>query len=322
MADELAAARLSRPRDAAAYAAVLERAIAMFEDDPVSADAMFDLADLYDQLWPEYERLGRVEDALAAADAAVTAGLRSEPDPRCLRAEILMRAGRVAEAEPIWAAVHADTPNDVWLYNNAGLEYGAAGHHATALSWLTGGLQLALDSGDPNRLVDQLAHHRQGSLTALNQAKDELQTRAATVLTEQHDSPAGPASHWAVPPVTHGVGPAGPATPPAGTPRAAWAWFPADQYQHALDAWPDLADHDLVTGPDGGQVSHPQYCRRMQHRLTAAAQPGMRIEACGSRSPRSTWQPSPPGVAPTVGSRGRMRGPPTRPTWPGGVTRR
>lgn len=149
IADDLEAARLARPRDAPAYAAALERAINSCHDDPASTSTIFDLAELYDELWPEYETLGRTEDALAAADAAVAAGLRCEPDPRCLRAEILTRAGRVAEAEPIWTAVHADTPDDVWLYNNAGLEYGAAGHHETALSWLTDGLTLALDSGDP-----------------------------------------------------------------------------------------------------------------------------------------------------------------------------
>lgn len=140
----------------------------------------------------EAARLGRPRDA--ATYAAAAAGLRCEPDPRCLRADILMRAGRVNEAEPIWAAVFADTPDDVWLYNNAGLEYAAAGNHQTALAWLTDGLTLALDSGDPNRLTDQLADTRQASLTALDRVGDDLQTRAATFLTEQqhtHTAPNG-----------------------------------------------------------------------------------------------------------------------------------
>ncbi len=119
---ELYAARTVRPTDSARYAAVLERAVRMCGADSEAAEA-FDLADLYLELATEYQFLGRWEDALAAADAAVDAGLDMQPDPRCLRAEILMRAGRAAEAEPIWAAVRADTPDDVWLYNNAGLEY-------------------------------------------------------------------------------------------------------------------------------------------------------------------------------------------------------
>jgi tetratricopeptide (TPR) repeat protein len=121
------------------------------------AAEVLDLAELYFELAMEYEALGRCEDALAAADAAVDAGFQSEPDPRCLRAEILMRAGRVAEAQPIWAAVLTDRPDDVWLYNNAGLEYAHAGDHETALGWLTEGLRLALRTSDPARLVDQLA---------------------------------------------------------------------------------------------------------------------------------------------------------------------
>ena len=43
----------------------------------------------------------RPQDALATTDAAVDAGLDTTPDP--LRTEILMRANRIAEAEPIWA---------------------------------------------------------------------------------------------------------------------------------------------------------------------------------------------------------------------------
>ncbi|UQX12090.1 SEC-C metal-binding domain-containing protein [Candidatus Mycobacterium methanotrophicum] len=120
----------------------------------------------------EYQALERWEDALAAADAAVDAGLQTTPDPRCLRAEILMQAGRAAEAEPIWAAVLADTPHDVWLYNNAGFEYAHAGDHDTALRWLTDGLRLALRTGDPERLVDQLADLRQVSLDNLGRPAD------------------------------------------------------------------------------------------------------------------------------------------------------
>ena len=109
---ELYAARTARPRDSARYAAMLERAVRTCGADSEAAE-VFDLADLYLELATAYQALGRWEDALAAADAAVDAGLDMQPDPRCLPAEILMRAGRVAEAEPIWAAVRGDTPDDV-----------------------------------------------------------------------------------------------------------------------------------------------------------------------------------------------------------------
>ena len=185
---ELYAARTARPRDSARYAAVLERVVRTCGADSEAAEA-FDLAELYLELATEYQVLGRWEDALAAADAAVDAGLDMQPDPRCLRAEILMRAGRVAEAEPIWAAVRADTPDDVWLYNNAGLEYAHAGDHETALDWLTEGLRLALRTSDPERLVDQLADLRQVSLDSLGRPADALQEQAMTFLARAGAGP-------------------------------------------------------------------------------------------------------------------------------------
>ncbi len=45
-----------------------------------------------------------------------------------------------------------DTPEDVWVHNNAGLEYRAIGEHETALLWLTRALQLAVRTGDPEWL--------------------------------------------------------------------------------------------------------------------------------------------------------------------------
>jgi tetratricopeptide (TPR) repeat protein len=195
---ELHAARTARPRDSARYAAVLERAVRTCGADSEATEA-FDLAELYLELATEYQVLGRWEDALAAADAAVDAGLDKQPDPRCLRAEILMRAGRVAEAEPIWAAVWADMPDDVWLYNNAGLEYADAGDHATALDWLNDGLRLALRTSDPDRLVDQLADLRQVSLDSLGRPADDYE-QAMRLWPELAESdrvagPDGPLPH-------------------------------------------------------------------------------------------------------------------------------
>lgn len=144
---ELRAAALARPRDAARYAAALEQAVQACRTDPAAAE-LFELGDLYLDLSEQYQALVRYDDALAAADEVVKAGLKMQPDVRCLRAEILMRAGRVAEAEPIWAAVLADTPDDVWVYNNAGLEYADVGEHVTAVDWLSRGLRLALRTGE------------------------------------------------------------------------------------------------------------------------------------------------------------------------------
>ncbi len=262
---ELYAAATARPRDSARYAAVLERAVQACSADPKVAEVL-DLADLYFELATEYESLGRCEDALAAADAAADAGLRSNPDPRYLRAEILMRAGRVAEAEPIWAEVRADTPDDVWLYNNAGLEYAHAGVHETALGWLTDGLRLALRTADPERLVEQLTDLRQESLDSLDRPADALQEHAAGFLREKQQA----RSAWVEEPTSEPTNAA--AHGPVDT--VALAWLPAGDYEQAVTLWPEVAESELVAGPDG-PLPHRLYCRAMQQRLVELSQVGL-----------------------------------------------
>jgi tetratricopeptide (TPR) repeat protein len=140
------------PRDAAASAEVLERAVAACRADPEARD-WFDLPGLLDELAEIYQQLDRVDDALAAMQAAIDAGYAGDPDPRCRLAEIMLRAGRTEPAAEVYARVKADTPDDVWLFNSAGLEYAAAGDPQRALDWLTEGLRLALDTDDPENLI-------------------------------------------------------------------------------------------------------------------------------------------------------------------------
>lgn len=273
---ELRVAASARPRDAARYAAVLERAVHLCGADQEAAE-VFDLPDLHFELATAYESLGRCEDALAAVDAAVEAGFRSSPDPRCLRAEILMRAGRIAEADPIWAAVRADTPDDVWLYNNAGLEYSHAGYHDTALGWLTDGLQLALRTGDPERLVDQLADLRQASLDKLGRPADSLQEQAVAFLREKEQA----RSRRLVNPEPEA---------PYAVDTVALAWLPAGDYEQAVELWPELAESDLVAGPEG-PITHARYCRAMQQKLvefSIAGMPGLAV-ASVRVAPFTAW---------------------------------
>jgi tetratricopeptide (TPR) repeat protein len=148
LAQELDRVLAGRPQDPVAAAVVLERAVAACRSDPAAADRWHE-PELWDELVDVYEQLGRTDDAIAAMRSAIAAGWRGRPDGRCRIAELLMRTGQVAEAAPLWDEVRADTPDDVWLYNNAGLEYAALGDDATALEWLTDGLNLALTTGDP-----------------------------------------------------------------------------------------------------------------------------------------------------------------------------
>jgi tetratricopeptide (TPR) repeat protein len=171
---ELEQATSARPHDPTRLAAALEHAVDACRRWPEAASGVFYLPELLGELSEAYEQLGRTEDALDTMQAAITAGYTGAPDPRCRLAEILLRAGRADEAHPIFAEVKADTPDDVWLYHNAGLEYGAVGDHERALAWLTDGLELALSTGDPEPLVAQMNDLRWESLTALGRQLSAL----------------------------------------------------------------------------------------------------------------------------------------------------
>ncbi len=268
------------PRDAAAAADVLERAIGTCRADPTALD-WFDLPGLLDELAEVYQQLGRVDDALAAMRAAIDAGYTGSPDPRCRIAEILLRAGRTEPAHDLYTQVQTDTPEDVWLYNSAGLEYDAAGDHPRALEWLTSGLQLALDTGDPERLVGQLTQLRRQQLDALGCGRDELDTRAETFLAQPRPRPPG----WSptqLPAVlnTLDTAPGSPLAPTALVPPdsatsattahprvvLAVSWFPAEELPKALLQWPELAQ-------DWDSTDYRDYTHRLErhlHNLTAA----------------------------------------------------
>jgi tetratricopeptide (TPR) repeat protein len=245
---------------AAAYAVALERALAACDADPEAAEYL-DVLEIHSELAEAYERMGRVEDALRHADVLAAQGYACEPDPRCRRAEILTRHGRLGEATAIWDAVAADTPDDVWVFNNAGLEYGAVGEHETALPWLTRALEIAVRSGDPERLVSQLRDLRAASLSALGREPDELQT------TE----PVG------FRPLARPMSSATEIAAARGSARSPvmWAWLPAEEYAALTERWPDLADSALVLNESGDLVSHPQYCRRMERRIREASEAGV-----------------------------------------------
>lgn len=246
------------------YADVLERAVATCKGNPAASDYL-DVVDLHSELAEAYDQLGRVEEALHQADLLVELGYRCQPDPRCRRAEILTRHGRLEEAGQIWDTVAADTPDDVWVYNNAGLEYGAIGEHELALSWLTRALELAVRTGDPERLLGQLRDLRAASLAALGREPDDLQTATPTLTRPEHWEPQRGS------PPNRKVTPAPEPAPPV---PVALAWLPADEYAAWPQRWPDLADSPLLHDDEGEPVSHTVYCRRMEGRLRAHSEAG------------------------------------------------
>jgi tetratricopeptide (TPR) repeat protein len=178
----------AHPRDNDAAIRVLREAIELTRVDAQAA-RWFSVAELLGELADEYEAAGRTEDAIDAVREAIAIGWPGRPDGRCRLAEILIRAGRFDAAAPIWARVKADTPYDVWLYHTAGVEYCTAGNHREALGWLTEGLHVALDTGDPDRLVDQLHQWRARSLAGLGRGSDDLQVRAEEYLATRRPRP-------------------------------------------------------------------------------------------------------------------------------------
>ena len=251
-----------RPQDPEQLAAALQEAVDVYRRSPAAAEAYFDLAGLLDELAEAYAALSRFDDALDAMRQAIDAGYAGQPDPRCRLAEIQLRAGRADEAHRIFAEVRQDTPDDVWLYNNAGLEYHHAGDHTRALEWLDPGLELAMTTHDPERLVDQLADFRQRTLDALGREVDDRQRRARAFLADPPPRPRPPFP---------GDAPDRTATPLPAEGRGvatALAWFPAEEWPAALAAWPTLAD-------DLGTVDHPTYCRALEQHLRKYREAGI-----------------------------------------------
>ncbi|GAA1637137.1 SEC-C metal-binding domain-containing protein [Actinoplanes couchii] len=261
---QLASVMAARPRDEGACVAALQEAVALTRTD-ADAGEVFYLPELLDDLAQAYVGVGRFDEALQTIREAVDAGLAGQPDSRCRIAEILMRAGRVGEAESIWNEVRADTPGDVWLFNNAGLEYAAVGDHVTALAWLTDGMRIALDSGDPERLVPQLIDLRRASMTELGLEADDLQARAVDFHAERERDSRQRILRTAAPAAGTGYRAA------TGPMLVAWSWFPAEEYAEALARWPELTE---AGGVASGGRTHAEYCRAMQVKLAEAADSG------------------------------------------------
>lgn len=176
--DELMARLTAAGDDHALRAEVLEEYLALARAHH-GTDQTFDIAAYSEDLAGSYLALGRVEDAVRTVRDATAAGHGEGAVMLCELAEKLMRSGHEAAARPLWAQARADQPDDVWVYVQAGIEYGDLGDHATALCWLTPGLELALRTGDPESAIEQLHPLRAAALSALDREPDGLQRRAA-----------------------------------------------------------------------------------------------------------------------------------------------
>jgi tetratricopeptide (TPR) repeat protein len=148
-------------------------------------DEWFEVAVWSEELADSYLALGRVEDAIQTIRAATGEGHGDGAEMLCDLAEKLMRSGREPQARPVWEEARAAFPDDVWIYVQAGIEYGDIGDHATALTWLTPGMELALRTGDPESALEQLCPLRASCLSALGRKPDDLQARAGLAQAKQ-----------------------------------------------------------------------------------------------------------------------------------------
>ena len=222
-----------------------------------------------------FDRRGQHDDAIAAMERAIDHGLSGRPDPRSDIAEFHLRAGRRDEAARIWAELKAEDPEDVWLYNGAGLSYSEVGDYELAIAWLGEGIELAIRTEDPDGIVPELSAVRRRNLGALGRDLDDLERRADEFVARWRDarrenrswsSVSRAADEWLGAPEAdeHPRG-------DVGVP-VALAWFPAGEYEKAIERWESLAE-------DWSRVPHAEYCRRMDGHIKWMRAHGVHVRA-------------------------------------------
>lgn len=230
----------------------LPRAIGLLE---ASVDADLDDPAAFGWLWhevaDEYAARHRYDEAIATMQRCIELGDPADFDGRVAVAGYLQQAGRDAEADQLWATVRGDTPDDAWLYSSAGWACLEAKRYEEALSWLDQGMELALRTGDPQGVMDQLLEARSETLDALEREPDELQERGesffAAVLRQR---PVG-----AQVPVSDEY-----------SDTFAVAWFPPGEFDEALRRWPDLIE--------GDDTDYRAYVGELQQLLAGAREDG------------------------------------------------
>ena len=140
--------------------------------------------EVWDDIHQLCRRAGDYDAAIDAKRTAIELGYRSDPDPEADIAECHLDAGRRADAGRIFAELRARTPEDVWLYNAAGVSYAHAGDDREAERWFRDGIAVALRTGDPDQVVMQLLDLLDRSLRVHGEEPDEELTRQVEAFCE------------------------------------------------------------------------------------------------------------------------------------------
>lgn len=244
-------------------------------DEPDTGDLW--LPECYGDLAQSFDRAGRHDDAIAAQERAIELGWGGQPDPRSDIAEFHLRAERAEEAAAIWAELKAKDPDDVWLYNAAGLSYNEVGEHELAIAWLGDGIELAMRTDDPEGIVDQLSHVRRQSLRALGRDLDDLEQRVDPFLEEwRSEQRARSRPLVRLTEFANSVAPVKARAREDDRGReevvVALSWFPSGEYEQAIQRWPSLTE-------DWAHVRHADYCRRLDGNIKWMRGQGMPIRA-------------------------------------------
>jgi hypothetical protein len=170
--------------DHAARAGVLEEYLRLAYSDSDGSE-MFEVYAWTESLAEHYLALGRVDDAVRVVLEATGRGEGEGAELLCELAETLMRSGHEPTARGLWERARAGFGDDVWVYVQAGIEFGDLGDHGAALTWLTAGIDLALRTGDPESALEQLVPLRAAALSAAGQVPDDIQVRAGHALAQQ-----------------------------------------------------------------------------------------------------------------------------------------
>jgi len=172
--------------DPARLVPVLEEYLRLADSEGQEGEGFFfDVGAWSQALADSHLALGRVDDAIRVITEATRGGHGEGAEMLCELAEKLMRSGHEPQARHLWRQARTDFPEDVWIYVQAGIEYGEIGDHDTALAWLTPGMDLAVRTGDPESALEQLLPLRATSLGATGGASDDLQDRAEAALADR-----------------------------------------------------------------------------------------------------------------------------------------
>jgi len=225
----------------------------------------------------EYDRRGRHDDAIALHERAIELGWDSIPDPRSDIAEFHLRAGREEQAAAIWAELKAADPDDVWLYNAAGLSYNEVGQHELAIQWLAEGIELAMRTDDPEGIINQLSAVRRQSLRALGRDLDELEQRVDPFLEAWRSEEQTRGRRLARLIESANSVPILRDTPGVDDRdgedvAVSIAWFPSGEYEEAIRRWPSLAE-------DWADVAHSDYSARLDGNIKWMRSQGVPIRA-------------------------------------------